>query len=159
MRLPRTLLGLLVGAALGVAGAVMQALTRNPLADPGLLGINAGASAAVVTAIASSASPPSTGYVWFALARRGGGVRAGLRRRRRPRRHPGPARAGRYGASAPPSTRYVSAVMLLDTAALDRLRFWTVGSLASRGHRDRRPRCCRSSLVGLLRRARLPPGR
>ena len=45
------MLGLLVGAALGLSGAVLQALTRNPLADPGLLGINAGASAAVVTAI------------------------------------------------------------------------------------------------------------
>lgn len=52
MRLPRTLLGLLAGTALGLAGAVMQALTRNPLADPGLLGVNAGASAAVVTATA-----------------------------------------------------------------------------------------------------------
>ncbi|WP_228985114.1 iron chelate uptake ABC transporter family permease subunit, partial [Streptomyces sp. DH12] len=50
-RLSRTLLGLLAGAALGLAGAVLQALTRNPLADPGLLGLNAGASAAVVTAI------------------------------------------------------------------------------------------------------------
>src|SRR5690606_25497945 len=50
-RLSRTLLGVLAGAALGLAGAVLQALTRNPLADPGLLGINAGASAAVVTAI------------------------------------------------------------------------------------------------------------
>src|SRR4029079_16249419 len=50
MRLPRTLLGLLVGTALGLAGGVMQALPRNPLADPGLLGINVGASAAVVSA-------------------------------------------------------------------------------------------------------------
>jgi hypothetical protein len=45
LRLPRTLLGLAVGAALGPAGALMQALTRNPLADPGVLGVNAGASA------------------------------------------------------------------------------------------------------------------
>ena len=45
-RLPRTLLGLAVGVALGAAGALMQALTRNPLADPGVLGINWGASAA-----------------------------------------------------------------------------------------------------------------
>ena len=44
VRLPRTALGLLVGAALGLAGALMQALTRNPLADPGLLGVNAGAA-------------------------------------------------------------------------------------------------------------------
>ncbi|MGO3912295.1 iron chelate uptake ABC transporter family permease subunit, partial [Huaxiibacter chinensis] len=47
-RLPRTLAGLLAGAALGMAGALMQTLTRNPLADPGLLGVNAGASFAIV---------------------------------------------------------------------------------------------------------------
>src|SRR4051812_18583156 len=52
LRIPRTLLGIAVGAAIGVAGALMQALTRNPLADPGLLGVNAGASAAVVIALA-----------------------------------------------------------------------------------------------------------
>src|SRR6478672_13330286 len=51
LRVPRTLLGIAVGAAIGVAGALMQALTRNPLADPGLLGVNAGASAAVVIAL------------------------------------------------------------------------------------------------------------
>ena len=51
VRVPRTLLGIAVGVALGLAGALMQALTRNPLADPGLLGVNAGASAAVVVAI------------------------------------------------------------------------------------------------------------
>jgi iron complex transport system permease protein len=51
LRLPRTLVGLAVGISLGLAGALMQALTRNPLADPGLLGVEAGASAAVVIAI------------------------------------------------------------------------------------------------------------
>ena len=44
LRIPRTLIGIAVGAALGVAGALMQALTRNPLADPGLLGVNGGAA-------------------------------------------------------------------------------------------------------------------
>lgn len=66
-RLSRTVLGLLVGAALGLSGAVLQALTRNPLADPGLLGINAGASAAVVTAITYFGVTSLTGYVWFAF--------------------------------------------------------------------------------------------
>ena len=47
-RLPRTLAGLLAGVALGLAGALMQTLTRNPLADPGLLGVNSGASFAIV---------------------------------------------------------------------------------------------------------------
>lgn len=66
-RLSRTLLGLLAGAALGLAGAVLQALTRNPLADPGLLGLNAGASAAVVTAITFFGVTSLSGYVWFAF--------------------------------------------------------------------------------------------
>lgn len=66
-RLSRTVLGLLAGAALGLSGAVLQALTRNPLADPGLLGINAGASAAVVTAITFFGVTSLSGYVWFAF--------------------------------------------------------------------------------------------
>ena len=52
LRIPRTLLAMVVGGALGVAGAMMQALTRNPLADPGILGVNAGATVAIVSAIA-----------------------------------------------------------------------------------------------------------
>jgi iron complex transport system permease protein len=67
LRVPRTILGLLVGAALGLAGALMQALTRNPLADPGLLGVNAGAAAAVIVAIALQGLTGITAYVWFAL--------------------------------------------------------------------------------------------
>lgn len=67
VRVPRTVLGLIVGAALGLAGAVMQALTRNPLAEPGLLGVNAGASAAVVSAITFLGVTSLTGYVWFAF--------------------------------------------------------------------------------------------
>lgn len=67
-RLPRTILGLVVGAALGLAGALMQSITRNPLADPGLLGVNAGASAAVVIAIAYLGVTSVGGYLWFALA-------------------------------------------------------------------------------------------
>ncbi len=51
MRLPRTIIGLLAGAALGLAGAVMQGLARNPLADPGILGVNAGAALFVVCGI------------------------------------------------------------------------------------------------------------
>ncbi len=66
-RLPRTILGLVVGAALGLAGALMQSITRNPLADPGLLGVNAGASAAVVIAIACLGVTSVGGYLWFAL--------------------------------------------------------------------------------------------
>lgn len=66
-RLPRTLLAILAGAALGVSGGAMQGLTRNPLADPGLLGVNAGAALAVVIGIGYFAIDQTTTYIWTAL--------------------------------------------------------------------------------------------
>ncbi|MGQ7260809.1 FecCD family ABC transporter permease [Vreelandella sp. V005] len=67
-RLPRTLLAILAGAALGVSGGVMQGLTRNPLADPGLLGVNSGAALAVVIGIAWFGIDETTSYIWTAIA-------------------------------------------------------------------------------------------
>ncbi|MER7719047.1 iron chelate uptake ABC transporter family permease subunit [Streptomyces flaveolus] len=129
-RLSRTVLGLLAGAALGLAGAVLQALTRNPLADPGLLGINAGASAAVVTAITFFGVTSLTGYVWFAfLGAAGvgalvwflGGSRGAT-----------PVRLVLAGTAISAALfGYLQAVMIMDDAALGRMRFWTVGSLSS----------------------------
>jgi iron complex transport system permease protein len=66
-RLPRTVLAVLVGAALGVSGAVMQGVTRNPLADPGILGVNTGASLAVVIGIAWFGLSSASGYLWVAI--------------------------------------------------------------------------------------------
>ncbi len=66
-RVPRTLLAVVVGAALGLSGAVMQGVTRNPLADPGILGVNMGASLAVVTAIAYFGLSSASGYIWVAM--------------------------------------------------------------------------------------------
>ncbi|KAB2380678.1 iron chelate uptake ABC transporter family permease subunit [Actinomadura montaniterrae] len=130
MRLPRTLLGLLAGIALGLAGAVMQALTRNPLADPGLLGINAGASAAVVSAISFLGIVSFAGFVWFAFA--GAGVVAVLLYAVGGGRGATPARLALAGSALNAALySYVNAVQLLDTASLDRMRFWTVGSLAA----------------------------
>ncbi|MEV5821729.1 iron chelate uptake ABC transporter family permease subunit [Micromonospora harpali] len=130
MRLPRTLLGLLAGAALGVAGAVMQAVTRNPLADPGLLGINAGASAAVASAAAFLGVATVGGYVWFALA--GAAAVTALVYAVGGGRGATPARLALAGAALNAALySYVSAVMLLDAASLEKMRFWTVGSLAS----------------------------
>jgi iron complex transport system permease protein len=66
-RIPRTVLAVVVGAALGLSGAVMQGVTRNPLADPGVLGINMGASLAVVAGIAWFGLFSATSRVWTAI--------------------------------------------------------------------------------------------
>ncbi|MEU5402561.1 iron chelate uptake ABC transporter family permease subunit [Streptomyces sp. NPDC005963] len=130
VRVPRTLLGLIVGMALGLAGAVMQALTRNPLAEPGLLGVNAGASAAVVSAISFLGVTSFTGYVWFAFV--GAAVVSVIVYVLGGSRSATPVRLALAGTAATAALYgYVNAVQLLDSAALDRLRFWTVGSLAS----------------------------
>jgi iron complex transport system permease protein len=130
LRVPRTLLGLLVGAALGLAGAVMQALTRNPLAEPGLLGVNAGASAAVVSAISFLGVTSITDYVWFAFV--GAAVVSALVYILGGSRGATPVRLALAGTAITAALYgYINAVQLLDSAALDRIRFWTVGSLAS----------------------------
>ncbi|MFC4950492.1 FecCD family ABC transporter permease [Pseudonocardia sp. GCM10023141] len=131
-RVPRTLLGLGVGAALGLAGALMQALTRNPLADPGLLGVDIGASAAVVVAIGVLGVTAPAGYVWFAFAGAGGAavlvyLLGATGRVVSPERTilAGAAISSAFGA-------FVSAVLLLSPETFDSFRFWAVGSLAGR---------------------------
>ncbi|MEU9444892.1 iron ABC transporter permease [Streptomyces sp. NPDC048304] len=132
-RLARTVLGLLAGAALGLAGAVLQALTRNPLADPGLLGINAGASAAVVTAITYCGVTSLTGYVWFAFL--GAAAVGALVWFLGGSRGATPVRLALAGTAISAALYgYLQAVMILDDAALAKMRFWTVGSLASAGY-------------------------
>ncbi|MFF8698969.1 FecCD family ABC transporter permease [Streptomyces albidoflavus] len=66
-RIPRTLLAVAIGAALALSGAVMQGVTRNPLADPGILGVNMGASLAVVTGVAFFGLTSPTSYIWVAI--------------------------------------------------------------------------------------------
>ncbi|MFE4464319.1 FecCD family ABC transporter permease [Oerskovia sp. NPDC056781] len=133
-RVPRTLVGLVAGAALGAAGTLMQGLTRNPLADPGLLGISAGASLFVVGAISFLGVSQVGGYVWFAFI--GAAVAAAIVY--------GVASVGREGATpvklalagaavTAALTSVVTAVLLVDRATLDLMRFWQVGSLAARG--------------------------
>ncbi|MFT4213693.1 MAG: iron chelate uptake ABC transporter family permease subunit [Microbacterium sp.] len=67
LRLPRTIVGVVVGAAFGVAGALIQALTRNPLADPGILGVNAGAGFAITIGVGMFGLSGIAGYIWFAF--------------------------------------------------------------------------------------------
>ncbi|MFJ7067499.1 FecCD family ABC transporter permease [Streptomyces sp. NPDC101115] len=129
VRVPRTILGLLVGLALGLSGAVMQGLTRNPLAEPGLLGVNAGAAAAVVSAISFLGVTDAASYVWFAFV--GAAVVSVVVYVLGGSRSATPVRLALAGTAATAALYgYVNAVQLLDSAALDRLRFWTVGSLA-----------------------------
>ena len=67
LRFPRTVVGLFVGAAFGVAGALIQAITRNPLADPGILGVNAGAGFAVTLGVGVFGIAGISSYIWFAF--------------------------------------------------------------------------------------------
>ncbi|MFB7935056.1 MULTISPECIES: FecCD family ABC transporter permease [Streptomyces] len=129
-RMSRTVLGLLAGAALGLAGAVLQALTRNPLADPGLLGINAGASAAVVTAITFFGVTSLSGYVWFAFF--GAAAVGALVWFLGGSRGATPVRLALAGTAISAALYgYLQAVMIMDDAALGKMRFWTVGSLSA----------------------------
>lgn len=133
-RVPRTILGLEVGAALGLAGALMQALTRNPLADPGLLGINAGAAAAVVAAMAGFGITSLTGHVWFAM---GGAALAvflvyGLGSRGRAGATPVRLVLAGMALSATLAA-VIAGVVLLRPAVFDQFRIWELGALSGRG--------------------------
>lgn len=131
LRVPRTLTAIAVGVAVGVAGALMQALTRNPLADPGLLGINPGAAACVAVAIGALGVRDLRALVWFAFlgAALAGTVMYLLASGGRAKASP--VRLALAGmAVTAVLTGLTQAVMLLSTHALDQMRFWTVASLA-----------------------------
>jgi iron complex transport system permease protein len=66
-RIPRTVLAVLAGAGLGMAGCAMQGVTRNPLADPGILGVNTGATLAVVIALAFFGLSSASASIWVAI--------------------------------------------------------------------------------------------
>ncbi|WP_291054234.1 iron chelate uptake ABC transporter family permease subunit [Herbiconiux sp.] len=132
LRVPRTIIGLVAGAALGLAGALMQGLTRNPLADPGLLGVNAGASLAVVTAIAAFGVTAPSGYIWFAFL--GAAVAAVLVYAVASGRNgPTPLSLTLAGAAVTAVlTSLITLVLLRDLDTLGQYRFWSVGSLVGR---------------------------
>ncbi len=134
LRVPRTVLGLLVGLALGVAGALMQGHTRNPLGDPGLLGVTAGASLAVVVAISLLGITEPAGYVWFAFA---GALAGTVLVYAIGSAGPGgatPVTLALAGAALSALLyALVRAFLVSDEQALDAFRFWVVGALAGRG--------------------------
>ncbi|ASR38713.1 iron ABC transporter permease [Prauserella marina] len=131
-RLPRTVLGIVVGMALGLAGALMQSVTRNPIADPGILGINHGAAVAIVFASAVFGVTAPGHLVWFAFVGSivatalvyaiGGGRGANS-----------PMRLALAGVALQAAFVGINqAMQVIDTHALDKMRFWLVGSLADR---------------------------
>ncbi|MBW0282966.1 ABC transporter permease [Rhodococcus sp. FH8] len=133
LRLPRTLLGLIVGIALGVAGGLIQAMTRNPLADPGILGVNAGAGFAMVVAVAVFGLTSIWSYIWFAFLGaviataivytlgsigRGGAT---------------PIRLTLAGVAIGSVLGGISSgITLLNPTAFDQMRQWNAGSLSGR---------------------------
>lgn len=133
LRVPRTVVGIEVGAALALGGVVMQALTRNPLADPRILGVSAGASLGVVTAIAAFGITTLAGYVWFGVA---GAAVAGVlvsAVASRARTGVSPVTLALAGAALDASLgAIVYALLAVDARTFDEFRFWVVGSLAGR---------------------------
>jgi iron complex transport system permease protein len=133
-RVPRTVIGIVAGAALALAGTVMQGLTRNPLADPGLLGVNAGASVAVLVAIVFLGVASPGGFVWFAFA---GAAVAAVAVAVIGSRGPeggNPAKLALTGAAVTAGLTAVTMLILTTRiVALDVYRYWSVGGLTARG--------------------------
>jgi len=132
-RVDRTLLGILVGAALGVSGALIQALTRNPLADPGILGVNAGAGFAVTLAVAFLGVVRIDQYLPFAFV---GAIAASAivyLAAGAGRGSGSPVRLTLVGvAFAAVLTGFSHTLSLVDADTFNRMRFWGAGTLADR---------------------------
>lgn len=131
VRGPRTAIGLITGLALGLGGTLMQALTRNPLADPGLLGVSAGASFGIVVSIVAFGIATLYGFIWFALLGAAAASVVVFVLGRMGRSGLTPVKLALAGIAV---TAFLgsmtSAMVLMDIEALDRYRFWSAGSLA-----------------------------
>jgi iron complex transport system permease protein len=133
LRVPRTVIGLLAGAALGMAGTVMQGVTRNPLADPGLLGVNAGASLFVVLGISVLGVTQPGGFVWFAFAGAAAATAAVYAIGSSGRGGATPIKLALSGAALTAVlTSIITLVLITDLDTLNLYRFWAVGSLVGR---------------------------
>lgn len=133
LRLSRTVLGLICGAALGLAGVLMQAVTRNPIADPGILGVNAGASLGVVIGIMLTGALGVQSTMAFAMVGAALAATAVM-----------VLASGRAGAGSPVRLTLsgvalaailagvTNALVLGSESVLDAFRFWQVGSLTAR---------------------------
>lgn len=133
LRLPRTLIALAVGGALAVAGAVMQAVTRNPLAGPSILGVSSGASFAIVTAIYVGGLTSPYAYVWFSFAGAAGASALVFLIGMAGRGGASPVKLALAGAVVSALLgAWITALLLLDERTLDVARFWLAGSVAGR---------------------------
>lgn len=133
-RVPRTVAGVLVGVAFGLAGALIQSFTRNPLADPGILGVNAGAAFSMAVGVAFfSASHPAT-YVWFAMFGAVAATAAVYAIGGAGGRRSDPLSLTLAGvALAAILTGLTTAITLLHKSAFNEMRYWGAGSINNRG--------------------------
>lgn len=134
VRGPRTLIGLMVGVALGLAGALIQGVTRNPLGDPAILGLSAGAALAAALAVLVFGIGSFLGSIWFAFAGAaiGGALVYGVASLGR--EGPTPVKLALAGAAVTALlTSLTTMIVLIDLETLNALRFWVVGSLARTG--------------------------
>ena len=131
-RIPRTVFGILAGGALGISGALMQSITRNPIADPSILGVNTGASLFVVAGIAFFNITAAYQYIWLAII--GAGLTAVIVY--------SVASMGKDGATPLKLAlsgsavsivlgSLVSTIMLPNNRVMEAFRFWQVGSIGS----------------------------
>ncbi|MEY8041591.1 iron ABC transporter permease [Saccharopolyspora cebuensis] len=131
LRFPRTVLGVLAGASLGVAGALMQGHTRNPIADPGILGITQGAAVAVVLSVYTFGITTLYGFIWFGFAGALLGALAVFAIGSMGRGGPTPVTLALAGMAISQLLQAItSALVLSDQQSLDTYRFWKVGSIA-----------------------------
>jgi iron complex transport system permease protein len=134
LRVPRTVVGLLAGTALGIAGALMQGITRNPLADPGLLGVNAGSSLFVLVGISIFGVTAATGYVWFSFVGAAVATAIVYAIGSLGREGATPVKLALAGTALTAAlTSLITIILLSDADAFDRYRFWSAGSLVARG--------------------------
>ena len=134
LRVPRTVIGLLVGAALGLSGALMQGVTRNPLADPGILGVNGGAALFVVGGIYWFGLSSLTAYVWLAFVGAAAASVVVYLLGSLGREGVTPVKLALAGAAMTAMLgSLTTAVLIGDVDTFDQFRFWSVGSLAGRG--------------------------
>jgi iron complex transport system permease protein len=129
-RIPRTILALLVGATLGLAGTVLQAITRNPLADPQVLGITSGASVFVVAGIAFVGLSSAMAYIWVAIAGSALAATFVYTIGSLGRGGPTPLKLALAGAATSAAfTALTSAILLPRIEVMDDFRFWEVGGV------------------------------